>query len=347
MKIIIRTLTLFFICLWSIQLQAQVPQERIIRTYHVIEIKQGETLFSLSRSFNVPVDVIRKANPSLAQDSILRVGREIVIPVVIPEKIAPASSASPQQSPATPPPSRINNNPFDKPQHSPSPSNEDAKQGIREALDKINKPPAAGPAPSLSEKKPEIPADGFIYHTVGEKQTLFAISRLYNVPVEDIMTWNKLPDNNIRMGMQLLIKAVATTQKTVPEQPADSWSAEDMKKEAVSVPKNSLQESLHQNFLDAKAKGESPVTERVSIGWVASENPKMSGSYFCLHKSAPAGTIIKLTNLVNKKIAFVKVIGKLPETADNINVSMRVSSSVKTDLMLGGDKAYVESEFYP
>lgn len=329
MKIIIRTLSAIIICLLSLHLKAQVPQERIIRTYHVIEIRQGETLFSLSRNFNVPVDAIRKANPSLAQDSILRVGREIIIPVHIPEKAVVAPTPAPLQTPANPAPGRINNNPFDKPQQ------------VNAVANSPEKP--AAQAQQMTEKAPQ----GFIYHIVAEKQTLFAISRLYNVPIEDIMKWNKLPDNNIRMGMQLLIKPNTLQENQATTQPADNWSADDIKKEPVAPPKNSLQESLHQNFLDAKSKGDSSVTERVTIGWVASENPKMSGSYFCLHKSAPVGTVVKLTNLVNKKIAFVKVIGKLPETADNINIAMRVSSSVKTDLMLGGDKAYVEAEFYP
>jgi LysM repeat protein len=329
MKIIIRTLSAIIISWLSFQLQAQVPQERIIRTYHVIEIRQGETLFSLSRNFNVPVDAIRKANPSLAQDSILRVGREIMIPVFIPEKTVISPTPAPLQTTANPAQDRINYHPFDKPQQ----VNTVAKTPEKPAI----------PAQKLTEKTPE----GFIYHIVNEKETLFAISRLYSVSIEDIMKWNKLPDNNIRMGMQLLIKPNTPKENQATTQPADNWSAEDIKKEPVAAPKNSLQEQLSQNFLDAKSKGDSPVTEKVTIGWVASENPKMSGSYFCLHKSAPVGTVIKLTNLVNKKIAFVKVIGKLPETAENINLAMRVSSSVKTDLMLGGDKAYVESEFYP
>ncbi|MGX5820425.1 glucosaminidase domain-containing protein [Chitinophaga lutea] len=44
------------------------------------------------------------------------------------------------------------------------------------------------------------------YHTVGEKETLYAISRRYNVSVTQLQQWNNLQDNGIRIGQQLIIR---------------------------------------------------------------------------------------------------------------------------------------------
>lgn len=43
------------------------------------------------------------------------------------------------------------------------------------------------------------------YHIVQPKETLYAISKLYGVTVEQIQQWNKLSDNNIRIGQQLIV----------------------------------------------------------------------------------------------------------------------------------------------
>jgi LysM repeat protein len=44
-----------------------------------------------------------------------------------------------------------------------------------------------------------------VFHTVQPKETLYAISRKYEVPVEDIIKWNELKSNDLRTGQQLRI----------------------------------------------------------------------------------------------------------------------------------------------
>jgi LysM repeat protein len=44
-----------------------------------------------------------------------------------------------------------------------------------------------------------------IYHTVEPKQTLYSISLMYNVRVEDIQDWNKLKSNALNVGQQLIV----------------------------------------------------------------------------------------------------------------------------------------------
>jgi LysM repeat protein len=44
-----------------------------------------------------------------------------------------------------------------------------------------------------------------VFHTVQPKETLFAISRKYEVSVDDIIKWNELQSNDLRTGQQLRI----------------------------------------------------------------------------------------------------------------------------------------------
>jgi LysM repeat protein len=58
----------------------------------------------------------------------------------------------------------------------------------------------SSPAPVMftQESKP-------IFHRVQSKETLYAISRKYDVTVEDIIKWNELQSNDLRTGQQLRI----------------------------------------------------------------------------------------------------------------------------------------------
>lgn len=53
-------------------------------------------------------------------------------------------------------------------------------------------------------------------HIVKSSETLFSISRNYNVQVEDIKRWNKLTDNSISVGQELIIEDNGTTSTSVP-----------------------------------------------------------------------------------------------------------------------------------
>ncbi len=47
-------------------------------------------------------------------------------------------------------------------------------------------------------------------HIVAAKETLFSISRLYEVSVDDIKAWNNLKDNSLSTGQQIIIKKKST-----------------------------------------------------------------------------------------------------------------------------------------
>ncbi len=55
-------------------------------------------------------------------------------------------------------------------------------------------------------------------HKVAPKETLFSISKLYDVSVDDIKAWNNLKDNSLSTGQELIIKKGTTiTQTKLPE----------------------------------------------------------------------------------------------------------------------------------
>lgn len=93
---------------------------------------------------------------------------------------------------------------------------------IREEIEKArNTPVAAEPAPVAEQPvatpkpsglPPEMVEDlkkigtGGQYHTVGEKETLYSISKKYNITVAQLQAWNNLSDNGIKIGQQLIVR---------------------------------------------------------------------------------------------------------------------------------------------
>jgi membrane-bound lytic murein transglycosylase D len=69
------------------------------------------------------------------------------------------------------------------------------------------------------------------YHTVVAGETLYMISKKYNVSLEDLRSWNNLTDNNIRLAQELRVQA--------PEgETAPAKAPTESTQEASAVPSN-------------------------------------------------------------------------------------------------------------
>jgi LysM repeat protein len=58
------------------------------------------------------------------------------------------------------------------------------------------------------------------YHIVKKGETVFSISKLYNVSRADLLSWNKINDNNIAVGQKLLIKGDGNAANAPAAKPA-------------------------------------------------------------------------------------------------------------------------------
>lgn len=74
------------------------------------------------------------------------------------------------------------------------------------------------------------------------------------------------------------------------------------------------------------AKGRKEVSETGVASWIRDDdiNPN---KYYGLHRTAPIGTIVKVTNKMNGKYVFVKVVGVLPDTGDNTDLIIKISKA--------------------
>src|SRR5688572_13178417 len=73
------------------------------------------------------------------------------------------------------------------------------------------------------------------------------------------------------------------------------------------------------------------VTETGVATWIQ-DGQINNDKYYALHRSAPIGTIVKVTNRMNNQFVYVKVVGVLPDTGENENVIIKVSQAVSSKL---------------
>jgi rare lipoprotein A (peptidoglycan hydrolase) len=76
----------------------------------------------------------------------------------------------------------------------------------------------------------------------------------------------------------------------------------------------------------AAGKSLSKITETGICSWISDGDMNQS-RFYALHRSAPAGTIVKVTNKMNDQHVFVKVVGLLPDTGDNDNTIIKISET--------------------
>jgi LysM repeat protein len=187
---------------------------------------------------------------------------------------------------------------------------------------------SAAAAPISEEKSPakaksapaSKPATTKITHTVRKGETLFAIARKYDVSVQDIKTWNNLKSTNLSLGQRLQINKQGAAPVT-----AGNTNASEEPRE---IPAGGKINPVASGGVKAsKYLPSNEISETGMAGWLEDKNvnPKRS---IALHKTAPVGTIIRVTNKQNNKSVYVKVIGVLPETGDNENTIIVISKAV-------------------
>ena len=174
-------------------------------------------------------------------------------------------------------------------------------------------PPPAKTVVSKTEKgKP-------IYHKVGKKETLYHISTLYNkVPIDDIKKWNNLTSDALSEGANIIVgytgaknekpakeeiveipkpkKEETRPQKNIEEIKTPAVVKEVKNESAVPVKAVNFNGGIFRSLYESQTSNNNLVTEIGTGGVFKSTSGWEDGKYYCLHNTAPAGTVIKITN---------------------------------------------------
>lgn len=309
------------------------------KTFILHRVEEKETLYSLSRRYNVPINQIVENNaPS---EFGLEIGQIIRVPLL--------KKASKEQKAEV---KRQQNVHVVKPKETMfsiskmySVSIEDIRKWNNldgNVLD-IGQELVIENSGTKNDTTPQIkaPAKRGVTHVVKPGETLYAISRTFNVTIDQLRTWNDLLSNDISIGQELFVSRPAiitapddrplvlqepvskeTVGATIGDTPEkNKLPGEGQSNSSVNADKNVPVET-------APEKGTTTFAE-VSEDGLAEliEGSENTRKYLALHRTAKIGTIMRVRNEMNDQEVFVRVLGRLPDTGVNENVLIKISKS--------------------
>ncbi|UKJ05987.1 LysM peptidoglycan-binding domain-containing protein [Solitalea lacus] len=197
-----------------------------------------------------------------------------------------------------------------------------------------------------------------IEHTVTTGETMFSISRKYGVAVEDILTLNNLSSNSVKIGQKLKIipGSKGTLTASTAAKPVDTPVKVEKQEEVKPVMKPAAVkvETKEEATVVENTESVSPVSQPGKVGkeihetglatWI-NDNDLNQAKSVALHRSAPIGTIIKITNPMTNKSGYVKVVGNFPESSDTKNVLIVISKSAASTLGVRDQKFRIELSY--
>lgn len=264
----------------------------------VHSVEQGETLYAISRRYNVSPDDIRRWNN--LPDNTISVGQELIVRRASSGNFSPPAEAKPVMV---------------------------SRKGV---------------------------------HTVEAGQTLYSISRQYNISIEDLRAWNSLEGNELKVGQLLYVtrperseepaepkREEPPVRQTAPPQPepepepapTPSQSAEATEPQPISTGQSAESIRISESLKTGDEIVESGIAELI-------EGTEGNRKYLALHRTAPMGTILKVRNEMNNREVFVRVQGKLPDTALTDKVIIRISRSAYDRLGAIDPRFRVEVTYY-
>ncbi len=209
------------------------PTGPTVATKHTV--KQGETLFSISKKYGLTVDQLRKLNnmspsESLKYNQVLIVskGTVPVKPEVYPtEEVAKTETTKKPETSNTKPAEKAPEKPVKKPTYGSVKMHTVAAgetmfsiskkygltvkelqqlNGLSDYSISVGESLIVGKSGQSETNKSSEPTGKSIYHKVAAGETLYSISRKFEVSLNDLRKWNNLSGNDIKIGESIIVK---------------------------------------------------------------------------------------------------------------------------------------------
>ncbi|MGY6557717.1 MAG: LysM peptidoglycan-binding domain-containing protein [Nitritalea sp.] len=293
------------------------------------QVQPGETLFAISRRYEVAVEDLKRWNNLVGND--ISVGQQLVVKGVAAAAAAPtspvaqaaetgraAAAESSRQAATTAAQSAEG---AGREVVAPIRQVEETTAEVRSSTRGARRAEAQTPVVREEGAAPTAAtsAGGWRVHQVKQGETLFSIASRYDIKVDDLIRWNGLSSNNLASGQELRVGREALPVERVPVIEAEVPIRANNRPTVASVEKV---EDKSTGFKNLKQNGLAEVIDGTG-------NHK---KYLVLHRDAPVGTIMSVRNAENDVTIFARVVGKLPDTGDNSKLLIKVSKAAYDQL---------------
>jgi LysM repeat protein len=250
--------------------------------YILHKVEPGQTLYSLVNKFKCTVAEVAKINPTLKSDVTIKIGQTLKFPMIRNGKHVSAWAYQASLKKSTPA----------------KPNNTLKYQS--KTIQQINQPKSK-------------------FHVIKTGETIFSISKLYDLDISYLVVANSISDNKIRIGDKLLIDIV------------------EIEKISTALEKKMTQ-TLVVEPIGIKME-ETGVAEVINTS-------NRTTKYLALHRTAKVGSNIKVTNEATGLTITAKVVANLNQKGPDENIMLKLSPYAFYKLRPRDSKMRATVEYY-
>lgn len=218
----------------------------------------------------------------------------------------------------------------------------------------------------------QVVSTNYRYHIVEKGQTLYSLSKMYNVSVDDIIYMNQLDNPSIGIGDKLIVQNVnddalfnssknnGTAKESIPNDNGKNIPVENkkdnannplytqvgtVKDEGKKLEIKSKDVEMYKMLYDSYADVGSSIKKKKGIGNFL-EQSSTKDVYLAMVEGVVSGQVIRLRNLMNNKVIYLKVIGSVPSKDEKNNIAIKISQAAARDLKIVEDRFLAEWTWY-
>lgn len=197
-------------------------------------------------------------------------------------------------------------------------------------------------ATPITKTPSEVPAikSASAMHTVAAKETLYSISRQYNISVAQLKQWNNLTSDELKLDQQLMV-VQPKYSSTVAVVPTSSTTPTNVT--PVSTTSTNTMPATTPIRISEKVMGADEMKEEGNGDLMS--GTEGSRKYLAFHRTAKIGSVLKVRNQQNNREVFVRVMGPMPADASS-DLVIIVSKAAFNRLEAGEGKFKVEVTYY-
>ncbi|WP_184542204.1 LysM peptidoglycan-binding domain-containing protein [Mucilaginibacter sp. FT3.2] len=261
-----------------------------------------DNYYSIGRRYKISPKTIIQFN----NNAPLKIGGTIKVPTELPFDETVATTPVQQTKPVTTP-AVVQQ----KPQVQPPVAKPQVQAPVTQQPTPVAQQPVAEapkPTPVTPQQSGVINMDNVQQYKVSAGETIYSIAKRFNTLVEDIRALNNMTGDDLKVNQIIKVR----TGMPPEERPVAKQDA--LKPDSSAMPIDSADAKLKANRFGLYEKNEKGVAT-----WIddTSLDPKKE---LVLHRTAPIGTVIKITNPMNNHTTYAKVVGRFTDSEATKNV---------------------------
>ncbi|MEO6977772.1 MAG: LysM peptidoglycan-binding domain-containing protein [Mucilaginibacter sp.] len=312
------------------------------------KVKAGDTYYSIGHRYNIKPEALMKYNG--AKKATLSLGKIVNVPTDMPFKKGKKEIAEKKPAKETKKEKkarlareaeeeerlaakkRKHREQATEQESAPAAATQPVQQPVQQQA--VQPPPVQQSVRQPVQKDTTPPTQ----YKVSAGETLYSIAKRFGTTVDQVTKTNSLTSASLQPGQILLISnTAAPQQQTVQPQSQQPQQAvvNTVTQQATAIRDSTLPSTILKDSADrhsnANKFGIYEKNEKGAATWI--DDPSLDpNKKLVLHRTAPIGTVIKITNPMTNRTTFAKVVGRFTDNESTKDVILVMTKNVADSL---------------